>query len=342
MAEVEAEDRTQAPSKLRLQQARERGMAAHSPELTGAAALLVATLMLGIVGESLATGLLTVVRGPWVDGLAITLDASATVAQLRAAAWSILGPLGLLVLGLVAAAFAAHQAQVGLLWSPALMAPDVARLCGVGGGRGLAARAGRGAWSLAKGVVVLAVATWAIRARLDDLAAVGTLDTPALARAWAEAVRGHLGALAMAALALGAVDYAMQRQRFAAMLRLTPEQSREDQKAMDGDSALRGRRIRLARAWRGDAPELLAGASFAVAGANGLIVILAGTPSTKVTVRSAADGMTGAKLRRSAEQARVVIVDRPELARKLARMASKPNQRLTPELIADLAAVWPA
>ncbi len=126
------------------------------------------------------------------------------------------------------------------------------------------------------------------------------------------------------------------------MLRLTPEQSREDQKAMDGDSSLRGRRMRLARAWRGDAPELLAGASLAVAGANGLIVILAGTPSTKVSVRSAADGVTGAKLRRSAEQARMATVERPELARKLARMASKPNQRLTPELIADLAAVWPA
>ncbi len=163
MAEVEAEDRTQAPSKLRLQQARERGMAAHSPELTGAAALLAATLMLGIVGESLATGLLSVVRGPWTGVLDVTLNAPAAVAHLRTAAWSILGPLGLLVLGLVATAFAAHQAQVGLLWSPALIAPDVARLWGVGGGRGLAARAGRGAWTLAKGVVVLAVAAWAIR-----------------------------------------------------------------------------------------------------------------------------------------------------------------------------------
>jgi flagellar biosynthetic protein FlhB len=342
MAEVEAEDRTQAPSKLRLQQARERGMAAHSPELTGAAALLAATLVLGIVGESLATGLLAVVRGPWVEGLNVTLDASAAVAHLRAAAWSILGPLGMLVIGLVGAAFAAHQAQVGLLWSPALMAPDVARLWGVGGGRGLAARAGRGAWTLAKGVVVLAVAAWAIRARLDDLAAVGTLDTPALAHAWAGAVRGLLGTLAISALALGAVDYAMQRSRFAAMLRLTPEQSREDQKAMDGDSALRGRRMRLARAWRGDAPELLVGASLAVAGANGLIVILVGTPSTKVSVRSAADGVTGAKLRRSAEQARIATVERPDLARKLARSASKPNQRLAPELMADLAALWPA
>ena len=79
------------------------------------------------------------------------------------------------------------------------------------------------------------LAAWAIRSRFDGLAGLGTRETPALARAWAEAVRGLLATLATAALGLGLIDYAMQRQRFAAMLRLTPEQSREDQKAMDGD-----------------------------------------------------------------------------------------------------------
>ncbi len=59
-------------------------------------------------------------------------------------------------------------------------------------------------------------------------------------------------------------------------------------------------------------------------------------------MRSAADGATGAKLRRSAEQGKIATVEKPDLARKLARLASKPNQTLTPEMIADLAAVWPA
>ena len=190
---------------------------------------------------------------------------------------------------------------------------------------------------------MLVVAAWAIRSEFDGLAGLGKLDTPALARAWAGAVRGLLGTLAALAFALGLVDFLLQRRRFEGMLRLTPEQSREDQKAMDGDPSLRGRRSRLARAWRGDTPELLAGASIAVVGANGLIVVLAGGPPPgKVSVRSAADGATGAKLRLSAEKARIATVDRPDLARKLARSASKPNERLAPELMADLAAVWPA
>ena len=343
MADIEAEDRTQAPSRLRLQQARERGMVAHSPELTGAVALLAATMTLGVVGESLASGLLAIVRGPWMGRLDVALDAASAVAHLRDVAWAVLGPIAFLMLGLVAGGVAAHQAQVGLLWAPALIAPDVARLWGIGGGHGLAARAGRGAWTIAKSLVVLIVAGWAIRSRLDGLGHLASRETPALARAWAEAVRGLLGTLAASTFVLGLIDYSLQRRRFESMLRLTPEQSREDQKSMDGDPALRGRRRKLARAWRGDAPELLAGASLAVLGANHLIVVLAGGPPGRVSIRSAADGETGRDAPpRAAESARVAVVEDDGLAKNLARLASKPNQTLTPDWIADLAAIWPA
>ena len=77
---AEAEDRTQAPSKLRHQQAREQGQVAHSPELTSAAALLGAVLMMGVVGEPLMGGLLAIVRG---DGLSPSMDLDEVVAHLR-------------------------------------------------------------------------------------------------------------------------------------------------------------------------------------------------------------------------------------------------------------------
>ena len=116
----------------------------------------------------------------------------------------------------------------------------------------------------------------------------------------------------------------------------------QDRKAMDGDPALRSRRLRLARAWRGDAPELLAGATLVIVGPGNLAVILAGGPPPKrVSVRSAAQGPTGAAMRRSAEAARIATLERGDLATKLARLSTKPNGSLTPDLVADLAAVWP-
>jgi flagellar biosynthetic protein FlhB len=232
---------------------------------------------------------------------------------------------------------------VGWLWSPGLVAPDPTRLWGLGAGRGLAAGAGRGAWSLARTTAVVGVAAWAVRSRLDGLANLPRSDGPALALAWSDALRGLLASLGAAALALGLVDLAMQRRRFNSMLQLTPEQAKEDRKATDGDPAVRSRRLRMARAWRGDAPELLAGASLLVVGDGGLAVILAGgPPPARVSVRSAADGPTGRALRRSAESSRLPILERPALARRLSRLATRDGGPVPPDGMAELAKAWPA
>ncbi len=339
---AESEDRTQAPSKLRRQQAREQGQVAHSPELTGAAALLAASLLLGVVGDSLVSGLLTLVRGPWSAELPITLDLSETVSHLRASAFAVIGPLAIVLLGLITAGVVAHQVQVGVMWAPNLLAPNLGRLWAGGAGRGLAARAGRGAWILGKTTIVLAVAVWAVRSNISGLGRLGRMETVVLAHLWADALRGLLVTMAIVASLLGLLDYAIQRLRFDGLLRLTPEEAREDQKATDGDSAMRGRRRRIARAMRGDSPELVAGATLIVTGDNSLTVILDGGPPPKrVSVRSAASGPTGAALRRSAQSVRVTAVDRPDLATKLARLAAKPNQPITADLATDLAAAWP-
>jgi flagellar biosynthetic protein FlhB len=112
---------------------------------------------------------------------------------------------------------------------------------------------------------------------------------------------------------------------------------------MDGDPGLRGRRRRLARAWRGDAPELIAGATLAVVGSGGLVVVLGGGPAPgRPTVRSAAAGATGEVLRRGLARAQVATIEDDALARRLAPLAAAPGARITPELAAALAEVWPA
>ena len=90
----EAEDRTQAPSKLRRQQARERGQAAHSPELTAAAALLAAASVLSWCGPVLVTALLGLVRQPLLESPVLSLSADGTeiTAQLRGHASAIVVP----------------------------------------------------------------------------------------------------------------------------------------------------------------------------------------------------------------------------------------------------------
>ncbi len=109
------------------------------------------------------------------------------------------------------------------------------------------------------------------------------------------------------------------------MLRTTPQEQREDHRVMEGDLSLRSKRRQLARAWRGDAPELLAGASLIVRGDHGLTVVLAGgPPPLRVTLRNVAQRKTGLKVERAIAAAGLPEVTAAGLACRLAR-AGRPR-----------------
>jgi flagellar biosynthetic protein FlhB len=142
-------------------------------------------------------------------------------------------------------------------------------------------------------------------------------------------------------LGLGLLDYGLRYVRFEAMLRTTPQEQREDQRAMEGDVGSRAQRRRLARSWRGDSPELLAGASLVLLGNAGFSLVLSGgPPPRRIVVRTAVKGSVGLSLRRSAQAMKIAQVDAPELVRRLAPYVAA-HRPLPAELIAELAAIWP-
>jgi flagellar biosynthetic protein FlhB len=334
-----SEDRTQAPSKIRRQQAREHGQAAFSAELTAASTLLAATLLLGPCGRPMLEGMLKLFTEDWTDAAHISFSIEMFVERMRDSVFTFFLPFAGLLVGLVVVAVATHQAQVGGLWAPVLLAPNPTRLWG-GQRAGFSSRLGRGIWMLAKTGIIVGVATWAISVRFDSISGLGRLEIPVLALAWLTTLQQLTATLAFAMLLLGLLDYVIQSQRFEALLKLTPAESREDQKAAEGDPALRSRRMRIAKSWRGDSPELLAGATLAVVGPRGLIALLAGGPPPKrVHVRSLAKGSTGTQLRKSCERAGITVLENPSLARRLAilRLPSLP-----PELAVELKSVWPS
>jgi flagellar biosynthesis protein FlhB len=338
-----SEDRTQAPSKRRREMARERGQVAQSAELTGAVGLLAASAALTIWGDGLAASLVAIVREPLLTSPPVSADVAEVVAQLRHLAIGVAWPL-LLVMGTCAsAALAAHQFQVLGLWAPGLLAPDPARLWTPGTGPGLADRVTRGLWALAKTVVVAAVAAWVIRSEWSAFERLGALKAPDLARVAGQAMRHLALALALATLALGFVDFGLQYARFEAMLRLTPDEHREELRSVEGDPAIRAHRRRLARSWRVDRAEPLIGSTLILTGPSGLTVVLAGGPPPRhASVRSIATGAAGSSLRRAAESAaHPRVVDAPDLARRLAHRRA-PGLPPTAALLDELALLWPA
>jgi flagellar biosynthetic protein FlhB len=339
-----SEDRTQPPSTRRRQLAREQGQAVHSPELTAAAGWLVALALLGLWGGDLARGLVGIVREPLAGTPTLATGPIDVVARVRGQAMAVAVPLVVIVAGFGAGAIAAHQLQVRGLWATALIAPDPARLWIFGREGSVAAGFERMAWAAIKGVVLAAVSIWAVRAEWNAIARLSAVETSALAGAAAELVFKPALVVGAVMMVLGMADYGLRYMRFEAMLRTTPQEQREDHRVTEGDLSLRSKRRRLAREWRGDAPELLAGASLVVRGKDGLTVVLAGgPPPRRVTVRNVAQGKTGLRLERAIAAAKLPAVEAPGLAIRLARQAaagSTGSFELAADLLTELAAIW--
>jgi flagellar biosynthesis protein FlhB len=341
-----SEDRTQPPSKRRRQLAREQGQAAHSPELTASVGWLVALLVLGLWGGELSQGTIKLTRESMSAASVLPADPTTVVAHVQGLMLALFVPLGVVLAGFAVGATAAHQMQVLGLWAPALIAPDPARLWNVGRSAGMSAGFERIAWALLKVIVLAGVSLWLIRGQWRELERLSELEFPGLAVAIGHAMLQPARKLALCMLILGLGDYALRYFRFETTLQTTREEQREELRMMEGDLAIRSRRIRLARAWRGDAPELLAGASLILSGTGGLTLVLAGgPPPRRVTIRNVAQGNTGLQLQRSTYAARVPKVDAPELARRLATHAAASSFSLAPlpaALMSELAVVWPA
>jgi flagellar biosynthesis protein FlhB len=101
-------------------------------------------------------------------------------------------------------------------------------------------------------MLVAIVAALAIRAGLPRWQRLGGLEPHALAAASAAALRQFTLTLAIATLVLGLLDFLLQQRRFAILLRMTPEEQREDLRSTEGDPALRAQRRRIARTWQTD------------------------------------------------------------------------------------------
>lgn len=335
------EERTQAPSKRRWQMAKERGQVARSPELTAAVGLLALALALGTWGGGLAEALVSLVRRPLVEVPAVTAGAFDVVSQVRQHALAVALPLGAMVATMCIAMLVAHQLQVGGLWVPGLLAPDPARLWNGGGQLALGGRLVRGLWALARAGVIVAVAVWAINSRLPQLSRLGQMEAHGLARASASALYEITCALAVAMLALGVADYGLQYRRLAERLQQTPQEFREDQRASDGDPALRNQRRRLAQARQNEPVDALIGATLVLVGRLGLTVVLAGgPPPRKVSIRLVTKGPSGVRTRLLAERSGIPRVEADDLAGELVRYRAA-RQPVPPALLEALATAWP-
>ncbi len=249
MAENEAGEKSEAPTGKRLEEARQEGQIAKSPELMTAAFLLGSTMILSFAGPQLWRFLLDTM------GQLLATASNAEHAGVSSIVWlqkigfrTLVAMMGLIG-AMAAIAIGVQAAQTGGIVTAKPMTPKFSRLNPLtNAGRIL----GKQSFvELFKSLSKLTIVSWAVYATLSD----AWPDIQALALENPYAIMNIVGKYGIGLLrnaglmfiVLAGLDYSWQRWRTMDQLKMTKQQVKEEHKSQEGDPNIKGRRRSLGR-----------------------------------------------------------------------------------------------
>ena len=243
MADALSEERTEAPTPRRIQQARRGGQVAISRNLGAALAIATACGVLVVAAQAGIAGLVLAMREALEGATQAPAVSAALGAGLEVAVLT-LAPL-VVVLWVVACLVGVVQTRgLATTWP---LRPDASRLLPSLNrvfGRDRAIEAGKGAIGFG---TLFVVAVWTLRPTAFGVAALGGASAAQVLRAM-----GTLGErlsirLAVATLALGAADYGWQRHRHGKALRMGRDEVKRELRESEGEPTHKAERLRLHR-----------------------------------------------------------------------------------------------
>ncbi|GBD06913.1 Flagellar biosynthetic protein FlhB [bacterium HR21] len=348
MAETpEGQERTEAPTPKRLEEARLRGQVAKSADVTAAAALLGAVVLLGAFLPIAARQLRAVLQEYLRWGVQLRLDDSSLlrvawdfVTHVLFLAVPILGTL--LVLGV-----GAEIAQVGLRLATKKFPQGLPLQTVFNPLTGLRRIffSGRSAVelfkSLLKVTLLFVVGAQVFVARLEELVQLSVVPLPqALGVVW-RILLELTAKIAVVFLLIALADFLYQRYRYREDLRMTRQEVRDELKQTEGDPQLRARlRSLMQQRLRRWMLQRVRQADVVVTNPVHVAVALQYVPGkmrAPIVVAKGADRIAE-QIRRLAREAQVPIVENPPLAWSLYRSVDV-DQEIPERLFAAVAEV---
>jgi flagellar biosynthetic protein FlhB len=252
--ENEAASKTEEATPRRLEEARNKGEVAKSVDLAQAATMAGAFGVMAILGGWLARNLAVQLTPFLAHPETMTVEGQGGVEIARYAIMAAAPALAAVLGGAVLFGVAGHVLQTGLLFTPSKLSPDLSKLNPMQGFRRLFGIDNLMSFlrSALKVILTGAVAWWVLSPHAQELASLATMEPAAILAFGAKLCR-DLGFAVLVLLGAGAgLDFLWQRQRFAARMRMTKEELKEDFKQSEGDPHIkaRQRQIRNERARR--------------------------------------------------------------------------------------------
>ena len=323
MPEDSDQDKTEDATPQRQREAREEGNVAKSADLTST--FLVAGLLvtLKLFGPRLLESWRQVVLLMLGEGELGRLDARLLPQTMKEVGLHVAGGLAPIFISVIVLAVVANVAQVGFLYAPKKLAPNLGAMNPI---KGFGKIFGSGKsyvgllMNLGKMALAGAVAWHAIEASLPEIVSLQGLDMAAAAGLGARVVFGVAIKVAVVLLVLAVVDYAYQRFNHGQQLKMTKQQVKEEMKRMEGDPQIKARRRQIAmqRAMgriRQDVPT----ADVIVTNPTHFAVAIKYDEGAMHAPRVVAKGadLLAMRIRELATAGGVPIVERPPLARAL-------------------------
>lgn len=242
MADNDAGEKSELPTPRKLEHAREEGQVALSHEVTTAVLLLSGFASLAFLGPSLYQGMAASLRDCLGDGQAWRMELPATWHWLLARHQSLGLVLGAFLGLAFLTALVCTLGQVGLHISGKPLVPKWDRISPWAGLKRLFGMRGlmRFVFSLVKLSAILAIAWWALRSEVAQVASYGgDLDSRWVELCWLLLILGFKLAGSLGIIA--AADYLYQRFQHTRDLMMTKQEIKDEMKQSEGDPLLKGR-----------------------------------------------------------------------------------------------------
>lgn len=245
----ESDDKTEAPTPKRRQEAREQGQVARSPDLTAAAVLLSVLLLLHAYGTGVISALQGLMQKLLSDESMADLSTGSIYESLLLCIRAGFMALAPILIGVAIIAIVANIIQVGITPNMARLQPNLAALNPVKGlSKMFSGKDGlvHFAMSLLKLATVSIVAYMGMRDKLPMILETQGHDFAQIFWIGAGLVYSVGVRISVTLLILALADYGYQRYSHEQSLKMSKQEVKDEMRNMDGDPKIKQRRRQIA------------------------------------------------------------------------------------------------
>lgn len=314
--------KTEDPTPKRLEDARRKGQVALSREINNWIMLLAATIVIGTASPGMMARLKTHMQNYLEHAHQLPSAPGGFSVVLGESFWIVLGILALPLIALMFAAFIGSFLQIGPLFSPEIIKPDISKISPMRGFKRLFSM--RSLMEFVKGILKIAVITAVGLTLIKPFFGqvehfIGMPVEQMMDELLALVIRLMLGVLVALAV-LAVIDILFQRTEHMKKMRMTKQELKDEYKQSEGDPHVRAklRQLRAERA-RQRMMQAVPTADVVITNPTHFAVALKYDPEkmeAPVCVAKGADEVAF-RIREVAKENNVVIYENPPLARVL-------------------------